>query len=59
MRENQDDWKNRVGYHSRSMVETAFSVFKGAFGEYTFSRGDEMREKELLLKAVVYNTFLI
>ncbi len=41
------------------MVETAFSVFKGAFGEYTFSRGDEMREKELLLKAVVYNTFLI
>ena len=59
MKKNQERWKDRIGYHGRSLVETTFSVFKGAFGEYTFSKTDDMREKELLLKAVVYNTFLI
>jgi len=58
-RQNQDRWKDSSGYHRRSLVETAFSVFKGAFGEYTFSRRDDMKEKELLLKAVVYNNFLV
>ena len=58
-RENQDRWKKSSGYHKRSLVETSFSVFKGAFGEYTFSKNDGMKEKELLLKAVVYNKFLI
>ncbi len=58
-RKNQEAWKNRTGYHDRSLVETVIGVFKGAFGEYTFSRNDDMKEKELLLKAVVYNTFLI
>ncbi len=43
----------------RSLVEPSFSIFKNAFGEYTFSRDKEMKEKELLLKAVVYNTFLV
>jgi hypothetical protein len=57
-RKNQERWKKRSGYHRRSMVETVFSVFKGAFGEYTFSKNKDMKEKELLLKAVVYNTFL-
>ncbi|MGH2637682.1 MAG: IS5 family transposase [Rhabdochlamydiaceae bacterium] len=57
-RQNQDRWKKESGYHSRSLVETTFSVFKGAFGEYAFSKNDEMKEKELLLKAVVYNRFL-
>ncbi len=58
-RQNQDKWKRTSGYHSRSLVETTFSVFKGTFGEYTFSKNKRMREKELLLKAVVYNQFLI
>lgn len=57
-RRNQDKWKERSGYHRRSLTETVISVFKGTFGEYIFSRNDEMKEKELLLKAVVYNTFL-
>lgn len=57
-RQNQEDWKKTSGYHSRSLVETVFSVFKGTFGEYTFSTNNKMREKELLLKAVVYNRFL-
>jgi hypothetical protein len=58
-RQNQDEWKKTSGYHARSLVETVFSVFKGAFGEYTFSKSKKMREKELLLKAVVYNQFLV
>jgi hypothetical protein len=57
-RQNQDQWKKTSGYHSRSLVETVFSVFKGAFGEYTFSKSKKMKKKELLLKAVVYNQFL-
>jgi hypothetical protein len=57
-RQNQDRWKKMSGYHSRSLVETVFSVFKGTFGEYTFSTNRKMKEKELLLKAVVYNQFL-
>lgn len=57
-RQNQDDWKKSSGYHFRSLVETVFSVFKSAFGEYTFSTNKKMKEKELLLKAVVYNQFL-
>lgn len=55
----QDRWKDSSGYHGRSLVEAAIAVFKGAFGEYTFSRRGDMKEKELLLKAVVYNRFLI
>lgn len=58
-RKIQEEWKCTSGYHNRSLVETAIGVFKGTFGEYTFSRCDDMKEKELLLKAVVYNTFLI
>ena len=57
-RQNQDEWKKDSGYHSRSLVETVFFVFKGAFGEYTFSTNYKMKEKELLLKAVIYNQFL-
>ncbi len=58
-RQNQEEWKKTSGYHSRSLVETVFSVFKGNFGEYTFSKNKKIKEKELLLKAVVYNQFLI
>ena len=57
-RENQDAWKKNSGYNFRPLVETVISSFKSAFGEYTFSTNDKMKEKELLLKAVVYNRFL-
>ncbi len=58
-RANQTNWKNNSGYHMRSLVESTFSVFKNVFGEYTFSKNKDMKEKELLLKAVAYNRFLI
>jgi len=43
----------------RSIVEGVFSVFKDTFGEYTFSKTKEMREKELMLKALVYNKYIV
>lgn len=58
-RENQELWKKESGYHQRSLVETVNSVFKNVFDEGVFSKRAGMIEKELLLKAVVYNTFIV
>lgn len=49
-------WKRLVGYHERSIVETAFSRFKGVFGSNLFSRSVDNQEVELNLKAYVMNT---
>ena len=57
--ENQERWKKESGYHAHSIVEGVFSVFKNAFGEYTFSKKESMKEKELMLKALVYNQFFV
>jgi len=57
-KKNQEKWKRESGYHMRSIVEGVFSVFKNTFGEYTFSKTKEMREKELMLKALVYNRYI-
>ena len=43
----------------RSIVESVFSVFKNMFGEYTFSKTKEMKEKELILKELVYNKYIV
>jgi len=56
---NQEKWKSESGYHMRSIVEGVFSVFKNTFGEYTFSKTKEMKEKELMLKTLVYNTYIV
>jgi len=57
--ENQEKWKKESGYHAHSIVEGVFSVFKNAFGEYTFSKKESMKEKELMLKAWVYNQYFV
>lgn len=48
-------WKKLVGYHDRSLVETAFSRFKGIFGSKLFSKSHDNQEVELKLKAYVLN----
>jgi hypothetical protein len=48
-------WKKLVGYHVRSLVETAFSRFKGIFGSRLFSRKICSQDVELKLKAYVLN----
>ena len=58
-RKNQEEWKKKTHYHDRSLIETINSVFKGVFDEGAFSKSAKMIEKELLLKAVVYNKFIV
>lgn len=48
-------WKKLVKYHERSLVETTFSRYKGAFGSELFSKSIENQEVELKLKAYVLN----
>jgi hypothetical protein len=52
-------WKKKSGYHQRSLVERAMGVFKGVFDESVFSKTKEMVEKELFLKAVIYNKYIV
>ena len=39
-------------------MECVIGVFKGVFDESVFSKTNEMIEKELLLKAVIYNEYI-
>jgi len=48
-------WKMLHGYHKRSLVETAYSRFKGIFGDRLFSKSTDSQEIELLIKASVLN----
>ena len=48
-------WKQLVGYHDRSLVETSISRFKGVFGPELFSKRIDSQEIELMLKASVLN----
>ena len=48
-------WKKLVGYHERSLVETAFSRFKGIFGPRLFSKNVDNQKVELNIKAHVMN----
>lgn len=50
-------WKIKVGYHRRSLVETAMYRFKTSFGEKMFSRTFSRQKNEALLKAEAMNTF--
>ncbi len=48
-------WKKLIGYHKRSLAETAFSRFKGVFGPHLFSKRIDNQEIKLRLKAAVLN----
>ena len=48
-------WKKLSGYHKRSLVETAFSRFKGIFGSELFSRCPDKQKIELLVKILSMN----
>ena len=48
-------WKKLTGYHRRSLVETAFSRFKGIFGDRLFSKHFDSQEIELNIKSQVLN----
>ena len=54
---DSEEWKRRVGYGLRWMVETAFSTFKRLFGEHVKARNLPNMIREMLLKARLYNLF--
>jgi IS5 family transposase len=51
-------WSKLKGYGRRWMVETAYSTFKGAFGEYSMARILQNITKELVAKTAIYNLLI-
>lgn len=56
---NQKEWKKASEYYNRESVEQDFGALKGIFGEYVFSRRDDMMEREIFAKINLYNSFLM
>ncbi len=54
---NLKRWKRSVSYGHRWMAETAFSSIKRMFGEHVTARKFSNMEKEIFLKATLYNMF--
>ncbi len=51
-------WTNLKGYGKRWSVETAYSTFKRAFGEYCMAKTLKNITKELAAKAYIYNMII-
>jgi hypothetical protein len=56
---NFEKWKDSVSYGYRSITETVFSSIKRTFGEYISARKYPNMVKEMMLKASLYNMFII
>lgn len=55
----QKNWKKRVRYGFRWVVEVFYSRFKRIFGEYVFSRKWKNIEKEVVTKVNILNLFTV
>ena len=55
---NQDEWKTRVGYGKRWIVEIVFSAFKRMFGEHLYSLKWKNMIQEVNLKVATYNKLI-
>ena len=51
-------WAKLTGYGKRWSVETAYSTFKRAFGEFSMAKTMGNIEKEMTTKAYIYNTLI-
>ena len=56
---NFEKWNDSVSYGSRWMAETVFSSLKRMFGEYVSARKFPNMVKEMILKASLYNMFIV
>ena len=52
-------WRERGSYGSRWMAETVFSSLKRMFGEHVCAKKFPNMVKEMMLKASLYNLFLV
>ena len=55
-RYGKSGWKERSGYHRRSLIECQMNRFKGRFGEALFSRKHSHQVTEVKIKAMILNT---
>lgn len=55
---NQKEWKARVGYGKRWIVEIVFSAFKRMFGESLYSLKWDNMVQEVNLKVATYNKMI-
>ena len=55
---NQKEWKARVGYGKRWIVEIVFSAFKRMFGEHLYSLKWKNMVQEVNLKVAAYNKLI-
>ena len=55
---NQKEWKVRVGYGKRWIVEIVFSAFKRMFGEHLYSLKWKNMVQEVNLKVAAYNKLI-
>lgn len=55
---NYQYWKDSVSYGKRWIVESVFSALKRIFGEHVMAHKRQNMEKELELKASLYNRFM-
>ena len=56
---NLKRWKRSMGYGQRWMTETVFSCIKRMFGDYVNARKFHNMTKELIIKASLYNMFVV
>jgi hypothetical protein len=56
---NLKKWKSSISYGQRWIVESVFSSLKRIFGEYVTARRFPNMIKEMMLKASLYNTFIL
>lgn len=52
-----DAWKDRSGYHQRSLVENAFFRLKNTFGDKMMNRTEANRKIEQYLRVMILNKF--
>jgi hypothetical protein len=53
------DWKQEIGYHKRSLAETAMFRYKVIFGDKVSSRIEENQRTEVNIKCNILNKFTI
>lgn len=57
-RDGEKSWKVSIGYHRRSLAETAMSRMKGAFGDRLKNRKPPNQTTELALRCKILNAFV-
>lgn len=57
-KKNYNEWKERIHYTMRCVVESIFSGTKRRFGEYFFSINERYRQVEMWLKTILWNVLI-